>query len=433
MSSLLNSVVPSAIAYTIPLLMGALGGLYSERSGVTNLCIEGLMLMGCFCCAVVMTLLNGIVSGNALFLLGLGAAVLFTAIFSILHAVASINLKADQTISGTAINLLSTALTVYLARAITNSGNITIIGVVPWNIQLFMPQACHDILWSALFIFLAWILVKKIGNMITKGAFSAGLNTKAAAFWFAESLVIALILSAFIPSGILAAALAAVLALLDYILVRRKGLLKDVPVLRSGSTGTAASFLTGVILLLVAGLLSTMGLGAFLRTMIFRRVYWTTVLCLVIWAASYFLLYKTSFGLRLRACGEHPSAVASAGVNVYRMRYIGVIASGVLAGLGGAVYLITVGGEFNSASGMNGLGFLAIAGLIFGQWKPLGILGSTFFFGFCYTMANMSRILPSLSFIPAGLFSAFPYVATLIVLIFTSKRNAAPLASGQPY
>ena len=114
MSSLLNSVVPSAIAYTIPLLMGALGGLYSERSGVTNLCIEGLMLMGCFCCAVVMTLLNGIVSGNALFLLGLGAAVLFTAIFSILHAVASINLKADQTISGTAINLLSTALTVYL-------------------------------------------------------------------------------------------------------------------------------------------------------------------------------------------------------------------------------------------------------------------------------------------------------------------------------
>ena len=131
MSALLNSIVPAAIAYTIPLLMGALGGLYSERSGVTNLCIEGLMLMGCFVCAVVMTLLEGTVSGLALLAAGLAAAVFFTAVYSILHAVASINLKADQTISGTAINMLSTALTVYLARALTNSGNITIHGVVP--------------------------------------------------------------------------------------------------------------------------------------------------------------------------------------------------------------------------------------------------------------------------------------------------------------
>ena len=127
------------------------------------------------------------------------------------------------------------------------------------------------------------------------------------------------------------------------------------------------------------------------------------------------------------------AAVASAGVNVHRMRYIGVLASGLLSGLGGACILVTYAGEYNAGSGINGLGFLAIAALIFGQWKPLGILGSTFFFGLCMTIANMGKVFPVFQSIPAGYLGMFPYVATLIALIFSSRRSAAPLASGEPF
>ena len=151
------------------------------------------------------------------------------------------------------------------------------------------------------------------------------------------------------------------------------------------------------------------------------------------WGASFFLLYKTNFGLRLRACGEHPSAVASAGVNVHKMRYIGVLLSGVLSGLGGAVILVTYAGEYNSGAGINGLGFLAISALIFGQWKPLGILGSTAFFGLFMTIANTGRVIPGIANIPTGFLGLFPYLATLIALILSSKKSRAPLASGQPF
>lgn len=165
----------------------------------------------------------------------------------------------------------------------------------------------------------------------------------------------------------------------------------------------------------------------------FSQTYWTTWLCLIVWGVSYFLLYKTNFGLRLRACGEHPSAVASAGVNVHKMRYIGVLLSGMLSGLGGAVILVTYAGEYNSGAGINGLGFLAIAALIFGQWKPLGILGSTAFFGLFMTIANTGRVIPGIASIPTGFLGLFPYLATLIALILSSKKSRAPLASGQPF
>ena len=170
-----------------------------------------------------------------------------------------------------------------------------------------------------------------------------------------------------------------------------------------------------------------------LGPLFFSQTYWTTWLCLIVWGVSYFLLYKTNFGLRLRACGEHPSAVASAGVNVHKMRYIGVLLSGLLSGLGGAVILVTYAGEYNSGAGINGLGFLAIAALIFGQWKPLGILGSTAFFGLFMTIANTGRVIPGIASIPTGFLGLFPYLATLIALILSSKKSRAPLASGQPF
>ena len=315
MWELLIIIVPSAIAYTMPLLMGALGGLYSERSGVTNLCIEGLMLFGCFASAATIVKLQAIpgFSFNLAIVIGIVVAMLASTLLAALHAIASINLKADQTISGTAINMLSSALSLFLAQTITGSGNITVVRAV---------------------------------------------------------------------------------------------IRSDVPILSK---------------------IPVIG------PLFFSETYWTTWICIAVWVISYFFLYKTSFGLRLRACGEHPSAVASAGVNVHKMRYIGVLTSGFLSGLGGACILVTYAGEYNAGSGINGLGFLAIAALIFGQWKPLGILGSTAFFGLCMTIANIGRILPAFSGIPMAVLGAFPYIATLVALVFSSKKSAAPLASGQPF
>lgn len=313
MWNIIEIIIPSAIAYTIPLLMGALGGLYSERSGVTNLCIEGLMLFGCFSAAASIVRLQPIIGFNAGIVVGILVAIAASTLLSVLHAFASINLKANQVISGTAINMLSSALSLYLAQTITGSGNITITRSI---VRISVP------------------------------------------------------------------------------------ILSKIPVI---------------------------------GPLFFQQVYWTTFLCLAIWGASWFLLYKTSFGLRLRACGEHPSAVASAGVHVHKMRYVGVLLSGALSGLGGACILVTYAGEYNSGSGINGLGFLAIAALIFGQWKPLGILGSTFFFGLCMTIANVSKVLPGLSSIPTGYLGMFPYAATLVALVLSSKKSAAPLASGEPF
>ena len=306
----LTSIFPYVIAYTIPLLVTSLGGLYSERSGVVNLGLEGLMLVGSFAAAIPIHLLEGLIPSGLLIPIGLLAAVIMGILYSLLHAFASITLKADQIISGTAINMLAAALTVYTARAILGSGNVRV-------------------------------------NSIIR---------------------------------------------------------KDIP-----------------------GLANIPVLGP----LFFSQSYWSTWLVLAILVFSWFLLYKTSFGLRLRACGEHPSAVASAGVNVHKMRYFAVCASGALAGLGGAVILVTYSGEFNGS--VDGLGFLALAALIFGQWKPLGILGATFFFGFARTVANVSQVIPSLSLIPPVWLKMFPYMVTLIALVLFSKHSAAPKADGEPY
>ena len=163
----------------------------------------------------------------------------------------------------------------------------------------------------------------------------------------------------------------------------------------------------------------------------FTKTYATTWLVLGILVFSMFLLYKTSFGLRLRACGEHPQAAAAAGISVFKMRYLGVMISGGMSALGGAIMLLTFAGEFNGS--VSGLGFLALAALIFGQWRPLGILGATFFFGFASTIANVSQVIPSLAQIPGVILKIFPYVVTLIALVLFSKSSQAPKAAGEPF
>ena len=310
MWEIIEQIFPYAIAYTIPLLMTALGALYSERSGIINIGLDGLMIVGSFAGALTVSKLQANGVEGALWI-GLIVAALVGVIFSLLHAFASINLNADQVISGTAINMIAGALTVFLARNITGSGNIRITtGFIPKNIPV----------------------------------------------------------------------------------------LSEIPVI---------------------------------GPLLFTRTYATTWIALAILLISAFLLYKTSFGLRLRSCGEHPQAAAAAGISVFKMRYIGVMVSGGLAALGGCIMLLSYSGEFTG--NVSGLGFLALAALIFGQWKPLGVLGATFFFGFASTIANVSQAVPALSEIPGVILKTFPYVVTLIALVLFSKSSQAPKAAGEPF
>ena len=310
MWAIVVQIFPYAIAYTIPLLITALGGLFSERSGVVNIGLEGLMVVGSFSGAFAISVLQPLLPVGSIWI-GLVIAMIIGAVFSLLHAFASINLNANQVISGTAINMIAGALTVFIARTLSGSGNIQIV---------------------------------------------SGLTRRS-------------------------------LPVLD-----------KIPVL---------------------------------GRLFFTQTYATTWVVLLVLLIGWFLLYKTAFGLRLRACGEHPEAADAAGINVMRIRYIGVLMSGAFAGLGGAVILVTYSGEFNGS--VAGLGFLALASLIFGQWKPLGILGATFFFGFASTLANVSQVVPALAKIPGILLKAFPYVVTLIALVIFSKSSQAPRAAGEPF
>jgi simple sugar transport system permease protein len=310
MFDIIVHIFPYAIAFTIPLLVTSLGGLYSERSGVVNIGLEGLMVVGSFAAAAVTVALYPILGPGAVWV-GLLSAVVAGAVFSLLHAFASIHLNANQVISGTAINMIAGALTVFVARTFTGSGNIQLKQGVP---RLDIPG------------------------------------------------------------------------------------LSDIPVL---------------------------------GPLFFQKTYMTTWIVIGIWLVLWFVLYKTPFGLRLRACGEHPHAADSAGVNVKGIRYIAVVISGALAGLGGAVILVSYSGEFNGS--VAGLGFLALAALIFGQWKPLGILGACAFFGFAATLANASQAEPMLKVVPDVVLKVFPYAVTLLALVLLSKKSQAPRASGEPF
>lgn len=167
--------------------------------------------------------------------------------------------------------------------------------------------------------------------------------------------------------------------------------------------------------------------------LLFKNTYITTYLGFAVLGISALVLYKTRFGLRLRACGEHPQAADAAGINVYRMQYAGVVLSGALGGLGGLVFVVPTSTNFNAT--VSGYGFLALAVLIFGQWKPVKILWASLFFGLMKAIAAAYSGIPFLEGlgIPSYLYKMIPYIATLVVLIFTSRNSQAPRASGIPY
>ncbi|MHB8096706.1 MAG: ABC transporter permease [Erysipelotrichaceae bacterium] len=306
-------LVQQTMFYSIPLLIVAIGGMYSERSGIVNIALEGIMIIGAFVSLFFMNQMQATMSGQLLLILSMLVAIVTGMLLSFFHAYASINFKANQVISGTALNLFAPAFAIFTARMLNGVQQVTF------------------------------------------------LNTYR---------------------------------------ITEVPLLSKIPVFGD---------------------------------LLFKNTYITTYVGFIILIIATIVLYKTRFGLRLRACGEHPQAADSAGINVRKMRYIGVLISGALAGLGGLVLMVPVTTAFDGQVG--GYGFLALAVLIFGQWRPGRILFAAFFFGLMKTISSAYTGIPFLLSlgIPSYLFKMTPYLATIIILTFTSKRSAAPKAAGEPY
>lgn len=338
----MSFLIRQTLIYAVPLMIVALAGVYAERSGVINLALEGIMIFGAFIGVLCVRILQVTPAFEALksagsfwglqglMVIALAISALMGAIFALLLAFAAINLRADQTIGGTALNLMAPALVLFFVRMIAN--------------QNTLQMATGD---SA-----SWFMLKK--------------------------------------------------SHLGYGRSEEMGFLGD-------------TFL--------------------------NKVYLATYICILLYVALSIILYKTRFGLRLRACGENPQAADSLGINVYRMRYSGVLISGALAGMGGFVYALTTA-NCSSNGDVAGFGFLALAVMIFGNWKPLNIAGSALLFGMfkCIAASYSSLdingdgvyLLKELSISP-NFYRLLPYLITLIVLAFTSKNSRAPKAEGIPY
>ena len=295
MTTVLN-MLPSVLMITAPILIAATGGLICERSGVVNIALEGLMSIGAMTAATTHVLLESKIGFSIPLALVLSACT--GCLFSLIHAVASITLRADQVISGTGINLFANGITVFFCQLIFS---------------------------------------------------------------------------------------------MDRTMNPRMGMLP-------GSGG----------------------------------IYPTAWIALIILAMTWFILYKRPIGLRLRAAGEHPSTLASAGVDVIKIRYAAVLVSGLLAGLAGGCIVLTQDIQF-TVSTINGKGFIALAAVSFGRWLPLGILGSSFLFGLSSALAVNITNIKSLQVLPSEFFNALPYFITLVTLVLFSGKDYAPRASGQPF
>ena len=294
------------------LLLVALGGCFSEHSGVINIGLEGIMVMGALGGALMMKFLPAGTSAVVVVLLTVLASILLGMIYSLLLAVAAVNFKADQTLVGTAMNLLGTAGATVFVKAMNTAADPDNVSSV---IQFLEPRKAF---------------------LVNIGSFEFN---------------------------------------------------------------------------------------------------WCMLLAVIALVIAYVVLYKTRFGLRLMACGEHPQAADSVGINVYRMRYAGVLISGVLGGLGGIVYIIAGVSEWKFENGVAGFGFLALAVMIFGQWKPTRIALAALLFGFFRALGNVYSgfdLLSSLN-LPSSVYNMLPYIISLVVLAFTSQKSRAPKAEGIPY
>lgn len=310
--TVLALIVSSTLVYSAPLIFTALGGTFSENSGIVNVGLEGIMTMGAFT-SIVFNLSFASTFGTATPWLGALLGGIVGIIFSLLHAVATVNCRADHVISGTVLNLMAPPLAVFLVKAIYNKGQTENIN------QNF-----------GYFSFPGLANIPVIGPIFFK-------NTSAPAW-------VAIVLSIFL----------------------------------------------------------------------------------------YWVLYKTRFGLRLRSSGENPQAADTLGINVYKMRYAGVLISGFLGGIGGAVFAEAIAGNF-SVSTIAGQGFMALAAMIFGRYNPIGAMLSSLFFGFAQSLSIIGDQLPGISSLPSVYLQIAPYVLTIIVLVVFFGKTVGPAADGQNY
>ena len=305
-------LIQYTLIFASVLILVALGGCFAEHSGVINIGLEGIMVMGALGGALMMKYLSADTNSFLMIVLVVLASVLAGTAFSLLLAVAAINFKADQTIVGTAMNMLGTAAATVIVKAINTAES-------PDNVSSTIQY----------------------------------INEKKA-------------------------------------------------------------FLVNI--------------GSF-------EFNWFMLLTALLLAGSYILLYKTRFGLRLMACGEHPQAADSVGINVYRMRYAGVLISGALGGLGGLVYITAGVSEWKFENGVAGFGFLALAVMIFGQWRPVNIGLAALLFGLFRALSNVYTGFDALVALrlPSTVYNMLPYIISLIVLVFVSGKSRAPKAEGIPY
>ena len=306
-------LIQYTLIFASVLLLVALGGCFSERSGVINIGLEGVMVIGALGGALVMKFLPVSVGAPVMILTTVAVSALAGLIFSLLLAVAAINFKADQTITGTAMNMLATAAATVAVKAMNTAAS----GGSNVSSEISFTQARE-------------LFIIRFGNFEFN--------------WFMAVALIALIV-------------------------------------------------------------------------------------------SYVMMYKTRFGLRLMACGEHPHAADSVGINVYKMRYAGVLISGILGGIGGIVYITAGVSLWKFETGVAGFGFLALAVMIFGAWHPIKIALAALLFGFCRALGNVYSgfdFLMQLN-LPAVVYNMLPYLISLVVLAFTSKKSRAPKAEGIPY
>ena len=305
-------LIQYTLIFSSVLTLVALGGCISEHSGVINLGLEGIMVIGALGGALVMSNMAATLSPALLVIAAILAAILFGMLYSCLLGVACINFKADQTLVGTAMNLLGTAG--------------------------------------------ATVFVKAMNTAMNPDNHSSEIS---------------------------------------YVAARER-------------------FMVNI--------------GGF-------EFNWFMLLVVIAVVAVYIMLYKTKFGLRLMACGEHPQAADSVGINVYKMRWSGVLLSGMLGGVGGLCYILAGVSLWKFENGVAGFGFLALAVMIFGQWKPIRIAVSALLFGLFRALSNVYGgfdFLAALN-IPGNVYNMLPYIISLIVLAFTSKKSRAPKAEGIPY
>ncbi len=306
----LGGMFTTILLYATPILIAALGGMFSERSGIVNIALEGLMLFGAFIGVItILFLKNTGLSANISPWIALFAAGVSAMIFSFLHAIAAIHFKADQVISGTALNILAGGVSVFLSVVMFGSKKTPQFGIV----------------------------FKRVSVPI----------------------------------------------------------ISDIPFL-----------------------------GDF-----FKGYYPTVFLAVIVVLVAAYIMGRTVLGLHIKACGENPHAADSSGISVYRIRYIGVLTSGFLAGIAGAIMVFTQNTEF-SITAIHGYGFMALAALIFGKWNVKGIVGASLFFGVAQMLGIYATDIPIIELLPSEFFYMLPYLLTIIALVITSSKAQAPKAVG---